>query len=26
VAMDECLKRTSDPAEFQRMIGEPVPN
>src|SRR5215207_5605354 len=26
VSMEECLKRTSDPAEFQRMIGEPVPN
>ena len=24
VALDECLKRTSDPTELQRMLGEPV--
>jgi twitching motility protein PilT len=24
VALDECLKRSSDPAEFLRMIGEPM--
>jgi twitching motility protein PilT len=26
VSLEECLKRTSDPAELQRMIGEPVTN
>jgi twitching motility protein PilT len=26
VALDECLKRTSDPVELQRMLGEPVAN
>jgi twitching motility protein PilT len=26
VSLEEALKRTSDPAEFQRMIGEPVKN
>jgi twitching motility protein PilT len=26
VALDECLKRTSDPTELQRMLGEPVAN
>jgi twitching motility protein PilT len=24
VSLEECLKRTSDPAELQRMLGEPV--
>lgn len=26
VSLEDALKRSSDPAEFQRMIGEPVPN
>ena len=25
VALDDCLKASSDPAEFLRMVGEPVP-
>jgi twitching motility protein PilT len=25
VALEECLKHTSDPTEFLRMVGEPVP-
>jgi twitching motility protein PilT len=25
VTLEECLKHTSDPAEFLRMVGEPVP-
>ncbi|HEX8316776.1 MAG TPA: type IV pilus twitching motility protein PilT [Longimicrobium sp.] len=26
VSLEECVKRTSDPTEFLRMVGEPVPN
>jgi twitching motility protein PilT len=25
VALEECIKRSSDPSEFLRMVGEPVP-
>ncbi len=25
VSLEECLKHTSDPTEFLRMVGEPVP-
>jgi hypothetical protein len=25
VTLDECLRATSDPSDFLRMVGEPVP-
>jgi twitching motility protein PilT len=25
VTLEECLKRTSDPSEFLKSVGEPVP-